>query len=230
MRNGSPRQYPRIVELDLDADEQNNEADSDTEYTNYRQQHYPHAFFYNNSHVRQPVFTMPNNASTAYYHQQQQQGFPNAFMYAHHHHHAHPHMPQQQFYQPHQHAYPQFAHQYHPMMAAQGILIEVIDEEEPTNPAGNGVNPSTNETTAPSANVDSQETLYLVTMNGQRYVMNKDQIMQFATEMYQQQIYHNHQQQHFQQQQYFQQQQLFRQQQQQQQQQPPSQDTVYYTL
>ncbi|CAF4397975.1 unnamed protein product, partial [Rotaria magnacalcarata] len=57
-------------------------------------------------------------------------------------------MPYQQFFHPHPHPHPhpQFIHQYYPMMSAQGILIELIDNEDAKTLAANGVKLSTNET------------------------------------------------------------------------------------
>jgi hypothetical protein len=130
---------------------------------------------------------MPAGSAAAYFHQQQ--GFPNTFMYAHHH--PHLHMHQQQFF------YPYLIHQYHPMMSAQGILIEIMDDTDGVNGAMNG----------------AQESLYMVTANGQRYIMNEEQVRQLVTQVYQGQI---HQENLQQQQQFQQQQQQFQQQQQQQ--------------
>jgi len=180
--------------------------------------------------MHQPVFTVPN--ATYYYQQPQPQHhahvYPNTFVY------GHQHMPQQQqFYhaQPHVH----FIHQYQPMMAAQGILIELIDHEEAKNLLASGANSSLNDNQVNGANIDAiQGQLYLITMNGQRYIMNEEQIRHYANEFQQQQqhfqnqMYHHHQQQ--QQQQHFQQQMFHQQQQQQQQQQrQTSQDNIFHT-
>jgi hypothetical protein len=225
-RNGSWRQNAQIVELDSDTDEQNSvtdssspskpiveepddpplyrKSDSDTMHKNHQHQHYPHSFFHNNSHIHQPIFNMPTGA---YYHQHQ--AFPNAFVYAHHQpHHVHPHMSQQQFFHPHSHLH--FIHQNYSTMAAQGILIEVIDNEEVKNLIGNGVNSSLNETSTNAASSDTQEQFYLVTINGQRYVMNEEQVKLYVTEVQkhqqqqqqQQQFHHQQQQQQHQQQQF----------------------------
>ena len=138
------------------------------------------------------VVAMDAGAAAAYFHQQQ--GFPNTSMYAqHHHHHPHLHMHQQHF------VYPHFINQYHPMMFARGILIEIMDDLEVQNGA-NG------------------ESLYMVTANGQRLIMTEDQVRLFVNEIYQRQTYQENllQQQQFQQQQQFFQQQAQQRQQQQQ--------------
>jgi hypothetical protein len=174
----------------------------DNKQNGYRSHPYSHAFVYSNAHMRPPVFTMPANA---YYHPQyQQQAYSNGYMYAHPH--VHTHMPQAQFYHhPHAHQHASFFHQYHPMMSAQGILIEVLDTEQTTNV--NGADASINANSG-----EDQEQLYLITMNGQRQVMTEDQVRQLMIEVHQQQMYQS-----YQQQQQFQQQQF----QQSQQQQPP---------
>ncbi|CAF1933706.1 unnamed protein product [Rotaria magnacalcarata] len=233
MRNGSSRQNSRIIEVASDTDDQNSytsssaptkpiveepddppllrNQDSDEMHENHLHQHYPHGFSYNNSHIRQSMFTMPPAAATAYFHQQQV--FPNGYTYAHHNHHHHHHhhinqnMPYQQFFHPHPHPHPQFIHQYYPMMSAQGILIELIDNEDAKTLAANGVKLSTNETSNNDLNTEDQIQLFLITMNGQQYVMTEEQIKQFVVEVHQQQ------QQHFQQQQQQQQQQFHHQQQ-----------------
>jgi hypothetical protein len=108
-------------------------------------------------------------------------------------------------------------------MAAQGILIEVIDREEANNLITTGVHSPSLPNATPTNGVrfNTQEQLYLVTMNGQRFVMTEEHIRQIVTDIQQQQ------QQHFQQQQFYQQQQ-FHQQQYTYQQPPPHQDNVYY--
>jgi hypothetical protein len=237
MKNGSWRQNARIVELGSDSDEPNSSAgsvsstkpiveepddipsyhksDSDTIHENHRHQNYPHSFFHNNMHIRPPIFSMP---TAAFYHQQQ--AFPNTFMYNQHH--VHPHMPQQQFFHPHQH--PNFIHQHNPMMAAQGILIEVLDNEEAKNLTNNEANSLLNDISTNGASSEAQEKLYLVTINGQRYIMNEEQVTQYVAEVQRQ---HFHQQQQFhhqqqQQQQQFQQQYTYQQRQ-------PSQDNIFHT-
>jgi hypothetical protein len=237
------RQNPRIVELDSDTDEHNSatstssstkpiveepddppllrKQNSDTMYENYHQQYYPHPFIYNNPLIRQPFFTIPGAATGAYYHQQQQV-YPNMFMYPQQPQ-VHPHIPQQQFFHPHPQLH--FIQQYYSMMAAQGILIEVIDREEANNLITTGVHSPSLPNATPTNGVrfNTQEQLYLVTMNGQRFVMTEDHIRQIVTDIQQQQ------QQHFQQQQFYQQQQQqFHQQQYTYQQPPPHQDNVYY--
>ena len=233
------RQNPRIVELDSDSDDQNSvtsassstkpiieepddppvlrKQNSDTIYENYQHQYYPHPFIYNNPLIRPPVFTMP----TTYYHQPQV--YPNMFMYSQQHQ-MHSHMPQQQFYHPHPQLH--FIQQYYSMMAAQGILIEVIDKEEANNLITTGVHSPSLPNATPTNGVrfNTQEQLYLVTMNGQRFVMTEEHIRQIVTDTQQQQ----QQQQHFQQQQQHFYQQQFQQQQQYPYQQQPPQDNVYY--
>jgi hypothetical protein len=156
---------------------------------------------------------MPAGAAAAYF-QQQRQGFPNGFL----------HPNQQNVF------HPNLFQHFHPMMTARGILIEAMEDIDLSNFTADGVSGSTN-----GANLGVLETLYLVTMNGQQYVMNEEQVTQLVSEVYQQQTYQEnlqqqqlfHQQQQFyqqQQQQYFQrqqqQQQHYQQQQQQQQQHP----------
>ena len=144
---------------------------------------------------------MPVGAAAAYFHQQRQ-AYPNGYLHPNHH--PHLHMNQPHFY------HPNLFQHYHPMMSARGILIEIMDDVDPANYTSDGVNGSTN--AAP-------ETLYMVTMNGQQFVMNEEQVRQLVTEVYQQQTYQENlqQQQHFhQQQQFYQQQQHFQRQQQQQ--------------
>jgi hypothetical protein len=136
--------------------------------------------------MQPPVFTMSAGSAAAYFHQQP--GLLNTSMYAHHH--PHLHMHQQHFVHPH------FIHQYHPMMAAQGILIEIMDDADLNNPTLDGINGTMNSV---------QESLYLVTVNGQRYIMAEGQVRQLVTEVHQRQAYQENLQQ--QQQQYFQQQQ-----------------------
>ena len=172
-------------------------ANGDATSKGHRQQNYPYAFAYRTVHMRPPVFAMPTNA---YYqpHYHHQQGYPQAYVYTqqpHHHHHHHPHHvhhhhPQmnQQFY--HQQTPTSFIHQYYPMMSAQGIMIEVIDNETISNINENGLNVSMNENSH-----EPQEQLYLVTINGQRQVMTEDQIRQLVTDVHQQQLYQNFQQQ-----------------------------------
>lgn len=144
---------------------------------------------------------MSAGSAAAFFHQQQ--GLPNDFMFAQPQPHAHLHMHQPFFFQPH------LLHQYHPMMSAQGILIEAMDDAEPNINASDGTNGSMN---------GAQQTLYMVTVNGQRLIMNEGQVKQLVTEVYQRQAVQEHlQRQHLaQQQQLFQQQQLLLAQQQQQ--------------
>lgn len=135
---------------------------------------------------------MPSASAAAYF--QQQRRVSNGYAYAHNHPHFHMH----------QHAfYPQTFQQYHPMMSAQGILIEIMDNDETSNTGVNGAHQSRN-------SVDAQEALYMVTINGQRYIMNEAQVTQLVTEVHQ----HEAHQRNLQQQQFFQQQQQLRQQQQ----------------
>ena len=165
----------------------------------------PHPFFFQPP----PVMTMSAGSAAAFFHQQQQQqqGFANPMFAApprpppppphhHHHHHHHPHA---HMHQPHV-MHPSFVHQYHPMMSAQGILIEFIDDADPQNQP-HGVNGPMD---------GPQDSLYVVTMNGQRYVMNEDQVRQFVTEVHQRQSFQDNVQQQQQQQQ--QQQRFFQQQ------------------
>ena len=158
---------------------------------------HPHPFFFQ---PPPPVMTMSAGSAAAYFQQQQQQpGFPNANMFAPHHpHHHHPHV---HMHQPH-FMHPHFLHQYHPLMSARGILIEIIDEADPHNQPPHGVNGPMD---------DAQDSLYMVTVNGQRYVMSEDQVRQLVTEVHQRQSYQENLQQHQQQQQ--QQQRFFQQQQ-----------------
>jgi hypothetical protein len=243
MKNGSWRQNARIVEIGSDTDEPDSstgsvsstkpiveepddlpsyrKSDSDIFHENHQHQNYPPSFFHNNMHIHQPIFTMP---SAAYYHQQQ--AFPNPFAYTHNH--VHPHIPQQQFFHPHQHQ--NFIHQHQPMMSAQGILIELLDNEEAKNLTNNEVNSSLNDTSTNGASSEAQEKLFLVTIHGQRYIMNEEQVTQYVAEVQRQQQLQQQQQQHFHQQQQFHHQQ--QQQQQQQytyQQRQPSQDNVFHT-
>ncbi len=213
-KNGSSRQNTRIVEVGSDSDEHHSatgsspstkpiieepddpplhrSSESETNHESHQHQYYPHSFLHNHAHIHQPFFAMHN---PAYYHQHQ--AFPNAFVYAHHHHHphVHAHIPQQQFFHPQPHAH--FIHQYHPMMAAQGILIEILDNEEANNLTGNGVSSALGEPSTNGTNSNAQEQLYLITMNGQRYVMNEEQITQYIAQIQQQQQHqHFHQHQH----------------------------------
>jgi hypothetical protein len=157
------------------------QSDTNPQGHHQQQQQLLRAFFFNPALMQPPVFTMDAGSAAAYFHQQR--GFPNTSMYAHHHPHLHMHQ---------QH----FIHQYHPMMFARGILIEFMDDVDLNNPTLNGVN-------------GAHESLYRVTVNGQRYVMTEDQVRQFLTEVHQRQNYQENlqQQQQFQQQlQFFQQQ------------------------
>ena len=194
--NAFSRRSTRIVEIDSDSDEnhtardsspsgkpiieepddppllrraQHSEMNSDT----HRQQFYPHAFFHHHAHVHPQMYAMSN---AAYYHQ----AFPQAYVYAHHPHvHAHTsQQQQQQFVHPQTH----FIHQYYPMMNAHGIVVELLDNDEGNNTTGNGV---------------TSEQLYLMTMNGQRYVMNEEQIRQYIAQIQQQQQQHVHHHQHY---------------------------------
>ena len=219
---------PRIVELSSDVEEGDGNSDSsssikpiieepddppmnrkpDTEgfTTQFRYQTYPQAFMYAQAQMRPHVYAMPTN--TFYHPQYQQQAYANTYVYTHpqhhahphhhhhHHHHLNPHMTHQQFYQA--HAHQSFIHQYHPMMSAQGIFIELLDNETNTDPNGNGTQSGTSENPA-----EVQPQLYLVTINGQRQVMNEDQVRQLIAEVQQQQqqAYQNYQQHPFHQQQ-----------------------------
>lgn len=183
----------------------NSKSNEDTSSRMHRQQQYPHAFAYRTVHMRPPVYAMPTNAYyQAHYHQQ---AYPQAYVYAQpthphhhmhhpHHHHAHPHMNQQQaqqFYHPHAHsqAHAQaFIHQFYPMMSAQGILIEVIENDGINHVNENGANISMNENST-----EIPEQLYLVTINGQRQVMTEDQIRRLVADIHQQQLYQTYQQQ-----------------------------------
>lgn len=254
-KNGSWRQSARIVELDSDTDEHNSSAGSPpsskpiieepddpplyhkstsgTLNDKYQHQNYPHSYYHGNGHIRQPFYGIP---TAAFYHQQQ--AYPNGYMYAHHYHHphhVHPHMSQQQFFHPHQQSH--YTQQFHPTMSAPGILIEVIENEEAKNGTTNGTDPSPNENSTNGAKSDAQEAAYMVTINGQRYVMNEEQVTQYIGEVHRQQ--QQQQQQHFQQQQQQQfhhhphpqqQQQQFHQPQQQQQHRQTSQDSIFHNL
>ena len=142
-------------------------------------QYYTHSFVPNHAHIHQQVFTMQN---PAYYHQHQ--AFPNGFVYAHHHPHVHAHIPQQQFFhaQPHTH----FIHQYHPMMAAHGIIVEIIENEQANNLAGSGISSAMDEPGANGTHTNPQEQLYQITINGQRYVMSEEQLRQYIAQIQQQ--------------------------------------------
>jgi hypothetical protein len=202
-KNGSSRQNSRIVEIDSDSDEHHSTTGSSSSakpiieepddpplqrsqkpeaiYEPHLHQFYPHSFVPNHAHIQQQLFAMHN---PAYYHQHQ--AFQNGFLYAHHHHpHVHAHIPQQQFF----HAQPQahFIHQYHPMMAAQGILIEIIDNEQANNLTGNGVSSAMGDTGTNGTYTNAQEQLYMITMNGQRYVMSEEQLRQYIAQIQQQQ-------------------------------------------
>ncbi len=226
-RGGSSGQHPRIVEISEDNDEFTSAADSsspkpiveepddppiirrsqsDPNHSNYQQRQTP-LFFFHQAHIRPAVVTMSAGSAAAYFHHQQQR-FPNTFMHAQRHPHLHTHQPF--IFQSH------LLHQYHPMMSARGILIEIMDDTDVNNNTPEGVNGPINGT---------QGSLYMVTMNGQRYIMNEGQVKQLVTEVYQRQALQDLQRQHLQQQ-YFQlQQQHFQQQQHQQhfQQQPQQQ-------
>jgi hypothetical protein len=218
-KGGLSGQHPRIVEISEDNDEFTNATDSsspkpiveepddppiirrsqsDTNHNNYQQRQTP-LFFFHQAHIHPAVVTMSAGSAAAYFQQQQQQqqGFPNTFMHTQHHPHLHAHQPF--IFQPH------LLHQYHPMMSARGILIEIMDDTDVNNNTPNGVNGPMNGT---------QGSLYMVTMNGERYIMNEGQVKQLVTEVHQRQALQDLQRQHLQQQ-YFQlQQQHFRQQQQ----------------
>ncbi|CAF2146116.1 unnamed protein product [Rotaria magnacalcarata] len=231
LRNGSTDAHPRIVELSADHVEQNGatgasssqpiveepddppairRSNSDIEQNNYQQQQYNQPYIFNSANIPQTVLTMQAGTAAAFFQQhhqeqqQQQQQYPNAYMYPYHHH-PHMHINQQPVF------YPPMFQQYYPMMSAQGILIEIMDDEEPKNANSNEVNGSTSGT-----NHTTKELLFMVTVNGQRYIMNEAQVIQLVTDVYQQQNYQTQLQQ--QQQQLFQQQQqqrVFQQQQQQ---------------
>ncbi|UJR33229.1 hypothetical protein I4U23_020684 [Adineta vaga] len=165
-------------------------------------------------YIPPPVLTMPVGAAAAFFHQhhqqqQRRQGIPEEFIQAHQ---QQQHMhPGPMFYQP-------GVQHYHPMMSAQGILIEAMDDIDPSSFSADGVNGTSDTNGTDGTNGNAQEAYYMVTMNGQRFVMNEAQVRQLVTEVYQQQAYQENlqQQQHFhQQQQFFQQQQHFQQQQQQ---------------
>lgn len=65
--------------------------------------------------------------------------------------------------------HPHFMHQFHPMMSSQGILIELVDNlHQATSPTN-----------------DQQTQLYMVTMNGQRLIMNQTQVTQLVNQVYQ---------------------------------------------
>lgn len=189
--NAFSRRSTRIVELDSDSDDNHSATDSspsgkpiieepddppllrrapnsETNFDTHQHQSYPHAFFHHHAHVHPQMYAMPN---VAYYHQHP------AYVYAHHPH-VHTHTSQQQFVHPQTH----FIHQYYPMMNAHGIVVEMIDNEEANNATGNGT---------------TSEQLYMITMNGQRYVMNEEQIRQYIAQIQQQQqqshVHHHHQ-------------------------------------
>lgn len=79
------------------------------------------------------------------------------------------------------HGHPhQFQHQHYPMAFGQGVLIELVDET----------------TTHPSMNNNAyhQQTnqqLYMVTMNGQRVVMDEQQVIKLVNDLYQRQNQEN---------------------------------------
>lgn len=172
-----------IVEEPDDPPLQRRTSNSETYFDTHRHQSYPHVFFQNHAHVHPQMFAMSN---AAYYHQpHQHQVFPHAYVYAHHPH-VHAHTSQQQFVHPQTH----FIHQYYPMMTAHGIVVEVLDNDEANNANANG------------ATSDAHEQLYLITMNGQRYVMNEEQIKQYIAQIQQQQQQHFHHQHFHQPQQY----------------------------
>ncbi|CAF4234969.1 unnamed protein product [Rotaria socialis] len=234
LRNGSTDAHPRIVELSEDHVEQNGathasspqpiveepddppavrRSNSDIDQGNYQQQQYNQPYIFNSANIPQTVLTMQAGTAAAFFQlhhqqqqQQQQQQYPNTYMYAHHHHHPHMHMHHQPVF------YPPMFQQYYPMMSAQGILIEIMDDEEAKNANSNEANGPTHDT-----NHAAKELLFMVTVNGQRYIMNEAQVIQLVTDVYQHQNYQVQLQQHQQQQQLFQQQQqqIFQQQQQQ---------------
>lgn len=104
---------------------------------------------------------MSAGSAAAYFHQQP--GAPNGLGFAQPH--AHLHMHQPFLFQPH------LLHQYHPMMSAQGILIEIMDDQEPHMNTTNG----------------NHQSMYMVTINGQRLIMNESQVRQLVTEVHQRQ-------------------------------------------
>ncbi|CAF0743057.1 unnamed protein product [Rotaria sp. Silwood1] len=209
----SSDQQPRIVEVHNDHNEAHDTTDSsstkpiveepddppllrksqsDTNHDTHPQER-NNRFFFSQAHFRPTVFAMPAAAAAAYL--QQQQRYPNGYVYAQHHPHYYMH-------------HPQFFQQYYPMMSAQGVLIETMDENEPTHATVNG-----------SMNGAQDPSLFAVTINGQRYIMNEGQVIQLVGEVYQQHAYQANLQQQQQQARFQQQQQHFQQQQQQQQQQ-----------
>lgn len=66
-----------------------------------------------------------------------------------------------------QFVHPQFLQHYHQYLTGQGILIEIMDENEMM--------------------MTNQPTLYLVTINGQRMIMNENQVRQLLMEIQQRQ-------------------------------------------
>ncbi|CAM4989793.1 unnamed protein product, partial [Rotaria socialis] len=68
------------------------------------------------------------------------------------------HQQQQQLFQQQQQ---QIFQQYYPMMSAQGILIEIMDDEEAKNANSNEANGPTHDT-----NHAAKELLFMVTVNG----------------------------------------------------------------
>lgn len=193
--DGSRNQHPRIVEIEDDGvrdystepiieepDDPPKIHRSQTQPTQTQsQQQYPRPFFFTQAHLQPTVYAMTPGTAAAYFQHQQ----------ALHHH-------QQLPFHPH------LLHQYHPMMFAQGILIEFMDDYDQ------------NQHMYPNIN-GTHESLYMVTTNGQRHIMTEGQVQQLLNEVYQREQFQQQQQQfhlHHQQQQ----QQQFHQQQQQQQQ------------
>ena len=196
LKNRSSSQHARIVEVAADSEEANRTSDlsspkpiveepddppiirsshSETHHNNQHEQRNNYRYFANQPHIPSTVYTMPADVAAAYFYQQQQ-GLPNAFMYAHQpnlHMHQHPH-----FFHPH------LIHQYYPMMSAQGILIEIMDDAQTNVFSRNGIHNSMN-----GVNFGVQEPLYLVTMNGQRYIMNEREVRQLVIEVYQRENY-----------------------------------------
>ena len=228
LKSRSSDQHPQIVEVNGDNNEYNGARDSssypiieepddppkiqrsrtDPPDNNYQQQQHPQGIFYNPARIRPSVFPIP----ATFFHQLHQ-NFPNAFTYAHRSHHPNLHMHQQAF------------QQYNPLMYAQAVIVEELDDAQRRNLTPDLLNQLMN-----GNYVDPQEPLYIVTYRGQRSIMNEGQITQLVYQISQPQAYQTNlqqQQQQQQQQQYFyqqqQQQQRFQQQQQHFQQQPPPQ-------
>ena len=196
LKIGSFSQNPRIVEVATDNDELNGTANlsspkpiveepddppiirrsrSEARHNNYHEQRNNYRYAFNQPYIPSTIYTMPADVAAAYFHQQQQR-FPNPFMYA--------HRPNLRMDQHPRFFHPHLIHRYYPMMSAQGILVEIMDDAQINDFNQNGIHSSMN-----GVNFGAQGPLYLVTIHGQRYIMNEGQVRQLMTEAYQREAY-----------------------------------------